>query len=349
MDSKAIPAQPDNSYHPDLLDLHLGRLSESQRSQLTMRIASDQSLAAQHEALSEVFRVLDLARDAAPPAGLAERIMARITTSAGTTIAHLPRVVRPVPDNAPGGESDRVIRLHSLRDVLAVAAMVVLAVGLGVPSMLAMRERSQRTSCALNLAQVGRGVQSYATTFGNSLPFSGWSENSSWRPSPDPTVVTVPNRRHVYLLLRTQQVPSAALVCPSSKDVAMPADQVRSHDDFLEARNVSYASQNMAGVRPSLLSNNSIVIFADDTPLFDDGLPLYDLAARKLGLSDPAQSNSRAHGGVGQNILRLSGESLWTTTPNSGIGGDNIWTLENVGGYTGREGPKSPTDSHLLK
>ena len=34
-------------------------------------------------------------------------------------------------------------------------------------------------------------------------------------------MTTVPNRRHVYLLLRTHQVPSNALVCPSSKDVAI--------------------------------------------------------------------------------------------------------------------------------
>jgi hypothetical protein len=227
--------------------------------------------------------------------------------------------------------------------------MVVMAVGIGVPSMLAMRERSQRTMCAANLATVGRGVQSYATTFGNSLPFSGWSENSSWRPSADPAIATVPNRRHVYLLLRTQQIPSAALVCPSSKDVPMPAEQIGARDDFLESRNVSYASQNMAGVRPSLDSGGNLVIYADDNPLFDDGLPLQDVAVRSLGLADPAQSNSRVHGGVGQNVLRLDGVSAWTTTPNCGVNGDNIWTLQNVSGYSGREGPKSQSDSHLLK
>src|SRR5262249_26173182 len=105
----------------------------------------------------------------------------------------------------------------------------------------------------------------------------------------------------------------------------------------------------MAGVRPTLHSNAGLVIFSDDNPLFDDGLPMYDLAARKLGLSDPSESNSRVHAGVGQNVLRLDGMSAWTTTPHWGVSGDNIWTLENVGGYTGREGPRTATDSHLLK
>ena len=31
-------------------------------------------------------------------------------------------------------------------------------------------------------------MQSYASTFGDSLPFSGWTDKSSWRPSSDPTV-----------------------------------------------------------------------------------------------------------------------------------------------------------------
>lgn len=343
--------QPGGDLDARLLDLHLGSLSDTDSKALLASITADARLSAQHEALTDVFRALDTLRAVEPPAGLADRITKRIDSmnAASVAAAKTPRIVRPAPDNRPGSDGDRVIRLHSLRDVLAVAATVVLAVGVGVPSMLAMRERNQRTACAWNLAQVGRGVQSYATTFGDSLPFVGWADNASWKPSSDPGVATIPNRRHIYLLLRTQQVPSEAFVCPSSKDVAMPAAQVEEHNDFLESRNISYAGQNMAGVRPSLRSDPNLVIFADDNPLFDDGLPLYDLAAQRLGLRDPSKSNSRAHGGVGQNILRLDGVTSWTTSPDAGISQDNIWTLRNVSGYTGREGPQSATDSHLLK
>jgi hypothetical protein len=126
----------------------------------------------------------------------------------------------------------------------------------------------------------------------------------------------------------------------------MPADQLERRQDFIESRNISYAYQNMAGVRPSLRSTPDLPIFADDTPLFADGLPLLDL--RRLG-SDPAALNSRSHGGRGQNILTLDGRSIWTTTPLAGVRGNNIWTLDGVTEYTGREGPQSATDSHLLK
>ena len=104
----------------------------------------------------------------------------------------------------------------------------------------------------------------------------------------------------------------------------------------------------MAGVRPSLLDNPELPILADNNPCFDDGRPLFD-ALTRLGMHDPAKSNSRAHRGTGQNVLTLDGRVIWKTTPNSGVNGDNIWTLEKISDYNGREGPESKTDSHLLK
>jgi hypothetical protein len=127
----------------------------------------------------------------------------------------------------------------------------------------------------------------------------------------------------------------------------MPRAEIQRHDDFLEGRNVSYAYQNMAGVRPSAHDDPRLPLMADENPLFADGVPVLDF--RRLTRADPASANSRAHDGAGQNILTLRGEVIWAKTPLSGIEGDNIWTLRGVTEYTGREGPASSTDSHLLK
>jgi hypothetical protein len=226
--------------------------------------------------------------------------------------------------------------------------MIVLAVGLGVPSMFHMRARSQRIACSENLAQIGRGMQAYAMANGSSLPFAGWSSNSSWQPTNAPGLQVLPNHRHVYPLLRSGHLPARIFVCPSTSGLPMPEDQIPLHDDFLESRNVSYAYQNMAGVRPSLRDNPDQPVLGDDNPFFDNGWPLFAVM-RSLGLSDPAKTNSRAHGGAGQNILTIRGNVRWVTTPNAGIAGDNIWTLQGVDEYHGQEGPKSSTDSHLLK
>jgi hypothetical protein len=334
---------PDDAFDSELLDLHLGLLSEAQRRTWEQRIAADPHLAEQHAALGAVFAALRSSGPVQSPLGLAGRVMARVE-QAGPPL----QVLRPVDELTRVAEraNGRVIRLGNLRDIVAVAAMIVLMVGVGVPGVLNMRERNQRMGCSQNLARLGQGLQQYATTYGSSFPFAGWASRASWRPSSEPGVVMIPNHRHLYPLLRGAFVREPRMfVCPARSDVPMPLDQVRGRDDFLESRNISYAYQNMAGVRPSLGTNPALPLVGDDNPLFEDGVPLLD----RLGLSDPSGRNSPAHRGAGQNILLLDGHLEWSTNPYAGIDGDNIWTLQGVQSYTGREGPASSTDSQLLK
>jgi prepilin-type processing-associated H-X9-DG protein len=156
----------------------------------------------------------------------------------------------------------------------------------------------------------------------------------------------MPNRRHVYPLLQARFVSDPRLfLCPAGGGVPMPREQVAGRNDFAEARNVNYAYFNMAGARPSLADNPALPIVSDDNPMFDeDGVPL-----GPLGWGDRTDRNSRAHGGAGQNILTLDGHVKWEKTPNAGIDGDNIWTLQGVKDYTGHEGPQSATDAHLIR
>jgi hypothetical protein len=340
---EVMPTSPDNSFEPELLDLHLGRLSAAEANACRARIAADPGLAEQNEALAAVFQALDRWRAAPVPADLTTRIRARVAVA-----EQRPRLVRTTDDLTQAAEQSvgRVIRLGSLREIVAVAAMIVLMVGLGVPGALHMRDRSQRMGCSANLAMVGRGLQQYASSFSGGLPFVGWNSRMSWQPSSTPGVVTLPNRRHVYPLLREGYVREPrAFLCPARGDVPMPAEQVRQRSDFIESRNVSYAYFNMGGARPSLQDDPNLPILADDNPMFEDGVPLFD----PLGLSHPENRNSHAHGGAGQNILTLDGHVKWTNSPNAGIDSDNIWTLQGVQTYTGREGPTTTTDAHLLR
>ena len=339
---------PENEFDPRLLDLHLGALSEAEAAELKGRIASDAGLASQNEALAAMFDALHASRADRPQPSpdLSQRIAQHV---AG--LGAPPRVVRSTKSTAELAEeldNTGFVRLHSFREIVAVAAMIVLAVGLGVPGLLHMKDRSQRVACSANLANIGRGMQSYAMA-NASLPFVGWNDQvNSWRPTVEPGTDLLPNRRHVYPLASAHYVPTRFFVCPSTRDLPMPADQVALHDDFLEPRNMSYAYQNMAGARPTLEQHADLPVLGDDNPFFDNGNPLFNLT-RSLGLSTPENTNSRVHAGLGQNILTLGGNVKWVTTPQAGIDGDNIWTLQDVDEYTGREGPQSPTDAHLLK
>ena len=336
---------PESEFNPSLIDLYLGRLSPEQWLELEKQIQADPELASRNEALAAMFAALEQMRADAPrpPADLTARISARVAA-----LGPAPRVVnRPRRRAAEPLEfiETGVIPMRSFRDIAAVAAMIVLAIGIGVPSMLNMRQRAQRSMCTENLASIGRGVQSYAMANQYSLPFAGWNSNRTWRPSDDPNLQVWPNRRHMYPLVRTGWVPAHVFICPATRGLAMPQDKVAAYDDFLESSNVTYVYQNMAGVRPSLRDDPDAPILADDNPLFDNGWPLFE----RLGLTNPADANSRAHGGSGQNILTIRGNVRWITTPTVGPNHDNIWTLEGVSEYHGVEGPRSTHDAHLLK
>jgi hypothetical protein len=330
-------------YDPDLLDWHLHRLDACQEDALRARLGREPALAEQHAALSTALTALDGLRDLPPPAGLEARVAARVAAAPALRL----RGIRDAARELERRGNEPIIRMQSMRDIAAVAAMIVLAVGVGVPSMLHLKERNQRIACAYNLGQIGQAMQAYAATFNDNLPFAGWSARASWRPTGDPAVEVIPNRQHIYPLVAGGLVVPQRFVCPATRDVPMTADQTRARRGFLEARNVSYAYQNMAGVRPSLHSASSLPVLGDNNPLFDDGLPLLDL--RRLGLGDPLSANSTSHGGRGQNILTIDGRSIWANSPNVGVDGDNIWTLSNIRVYTGHEGPEVATDSHLLR
>jgi hypothetical protein len=341
-----MPDVPKQPFETRLLDLHLGHLTEAEQAELRQCLAGDAQLAAQDAALASVFRALQIAPEPRMPVDLAARVSARVR-AAGPS----PRVVRPADEltRRVEGRAERIIRLGSLRDIIGIAALIVFAVGVGVPGMLYLRERQQRLGCSRNLAALGFGVQQYANSFGASLPFAGFGgPRHSWKPTSEPGVVTVPNHRHVYPLLRMAFVADPGVfLCPSQQHVPMPRNEIARRNDFLESRNLSYAYQNMAGVRPATSGDPRLPILGDENPLFDEGWPLFDVL--RATYADPATANSRAHRGAGQNILTLDGHVKWATTPNCGIDGDNIWTLPGVTDYTGREGPVSATDSHLLK
>lgn len=335
----------EHEFDPRLLELHLGHLSAAEQAELHHALQTDPRLAAQDEALAGVFEALAAAAHERAPADLAGRVLKRVAA-----LRTPPRVVRPADEltEAVERQSERVIRLGTLREIVAIAAVIVLAVGIGVPGLMHVRDRNQRMGCSWNLAQLGLGVQQYASTFNASLPFAGWSAASSWQPSAVPGVQNVPNRRHVYPLLRYAYVADARLfVCPSRGGVPMPREAIQRYDDFIEGRNVTYAYQNMAGVRPATTDDPRLPIMADENPLFDDGRPLFD-PGRLAGVS-PAEMNSAAHARAGQNVLTLAGEVRWVRTPLAGVDDDNIWTLMGVQRYTGQEGPQTATDAHLLK
>lgn len=333
-------------FDPRLLDLRLSALSAEEAAQVRGLVAQDSRLAQMDAQLQETLGALNAWRVDAP-SDLGPRLLASLKQR----IAMAPALkTTKAAGRRTGGPDNRpvLLQMGSLRDLLAAAAAIVLLVGMGVPGVLNMRARNQRIGCSHNLAMLGQGLQQYAATYASALPFSGWNARKSWLATEAANQEVVANRQHMYPLLQAAFVADPRLfICPSQRDVPMTRQLVTQCRTFPDVRNLSYAYYNMAGVRPSVDDNPALPILADDNPLFADGVPMLDL--RRWLQSDPNSINSRAHRGAGQNVLSLDGHVQFATTPRVGLDGDNIWTLQNVAEYTGREGPRIAGDAHLLK
>jgi prepilin-type processing-associated H-X9-DG protein len=251
---------------------------------------------------------------------------------------------------------------------------------LGVFALVAMlpaAERAQgvasRIRCASNLHQIGLAMTMYANNElrnGQSFPrtyydldtadqpkfFTNWKQPESFgKGAPEANDVTAA----VYLLLKTQDLPPSALVCPESgkkalqfhhrtddkgKDVSDPhpiAEKPASLSNFPGMDYVSYSFQNPYASKDALLTGWkwNIILGADFALAADlnPGGKAEAMVKPNSPRKELAAANSRNHGGAGQNVLYADGHVDFQFTPFCGpVLPDK--TADNI--YTRRSGSK---------
>ena len=317
-----------------LLDWHLNRIDEQDRLWIERELQRDESLRARGNRLGRILQPLD--HWTVPPAqtNLADKVLASVqhSTRGAERVLQFP-VEEPV---------HRRLRFLSLKDALAVAACLLLLVGVFVPGASQIRSRSQRAMCAGNLASIFRGVSAYQDTFDGSLPFAGTYAGASWLPGGATGRPYASNSRHTYLLVKLNYGPSAAdFICPANKTgVPMQAADFAAYNDFVNIYNVSYDSLNLAGESPNLRPPASVAYIGDTNPLF--------VGVRFDESVNPDKTNSPAHRGRGQTVITLDGSTRWMTTPIYGSKRDNLWLAGRIRRYTGVETRASDDDVQLV-
>ena len=326
-----------------LLDEQMGLIEPADRERLERALSSDPELRARRDRLAEAVRPLDAWSPSPAPATLVQSVMAHIEASDRTIKFDPTRAGRPVDE-----EASFMPALMSLREVIAVAASILIIVGVFVPSYYGVRQRAQQAVCSSQLGGIGQGLNSYAADHAGHLPFAGRPRGASWLPAsdnpPEPNV-REPNRfsntRHPFLLVKFRYVNPKLMVCPGQED-GLPLESADGldRDDFTLPSQIGYSWQmhHKTPLRDKL--DKFFAIAADRTPFVKDG--------HLTPVIDP-MSNSSAHGdNAGQNVLYLDGGVRWRRTPLCGVKGDNIWQAGHITRYTGVEEPADDTDSFLI-
>ncbi len=317
-----------------LIDFTLGACSDEQAAEIRQRLARDEAFAAVDADVRRTFAAMDLAGDREPPEDLVEKTLAKVR-SARETDALLAReqlarrdVLRPT---------------FSLGELGAVAAAVLLVVGVFAISYREAARRKDQMACAARQARLGAAMLTYANKNDGHLPAAA-SEARRWLPAEADEKPAVSNSAGLFRLVKDGYVEPSTFQCPAvgGKPFVVQAGM----SDFPASENISYSYQHAVGTRglwiedPRLAGvKDSFAILADSSPLFDGR------RFRRERVQRPISDN---HDHRGQNVLYLDGHTDFHPASTVGVGGDNIYLADGVYEYDGDEAPSGPTDSFLL-
>ncbi len=202
-----------------------------------------------------------------------------------------------------------------LIEILAIAAVILIAVGVGIPIMGQLRASSIDQSCANNMRTLAQAFNSYAQDYDNVMPTAmAGIGPASWD--------TVRNIVNLRPMVEYGYCEHDHLNCPGN------------HDHY----GSSYSYQWQPPSKMLHWNNGpAIVILGDRNPLID---------ATITGNVVPSDSMSINHDGRGQNVLMSDGSIRWLIEPK--IGHDNIWLPEGSLFLQAGQQPSGDRDAFLV-
>ncbi len=316
----------------------MGWLDRAEMEAVERLIESSPELADRSRALREA--VAPLADWDTLPAveNLEAQVLARVQRETGAELLPRRRTIKldPVPAR------EKVLRLPlSLKELVVVAASVMIMLTVVVPSLGKASARAQRTACENNLRHIGAALVRYGYDNDLYLPYAGAAE-ATWSDDPTLDPGQLHNSRNRYLLLGQGYLEDATRFNDpaDSTAVAMHVDDASRFDDFAIPQNCSYDSQIMIGGGQRLSQHPLKVVYADSNPIFDDA---------GLSAEDADNVNSTVHLRLsGQNVLHSDGSAHWADSPNAGVENDNIWQIGGLALNSGDDWPQLATDSFMI-
>jgi hypothetical protein len=240
-------------------------------------------------------------------------------------------------------------------EVLATAAGIAIVAGILFPSLGLWRQHSQKMLCQNNMRQVGAAFGTFAKDNNERLAAATVKPGSLWWKIGDQGEEIQSNTRYPWQLVKQGYVSGDAFTCKGHCEAeAVQYDQAKMGDlnDFPSYRNISYSFTLLCDKGATSIQKNSRKIIASDlNPIFQK-IRCEQSALQKMGEFERIMLNeqlqemmSSNHMNKGQNLLYCDGSVEYTTVRI--INGDDIYTLNGVSVYTGKETPTNPNDVFL--
>ena len=315
----------DRQLMADLLGYYLGIADQEGRARVEAAFeGDDDALTAAQEKMHRLLQPLDADPPPVPPANFVAGILDRVAEAKNILPLRRPEPARvPAATVADGTQGSRGRPLLALREVVGLAAAILIFVGLFVPGYQNARTIAWRNACADNLRQIGNGFVTYAEANEGNLPYPGpLPDGARWGQTVGGTANGRGNSPPVYQLIRQQLVAPKAMTCP------VPGTPGYSFPLPVKPLNKNRAEPG--------------------TPLSSDWTPLLDPRGQIIP-ADQAARNSNSHGrSAGQNVLHIRLNVHFYRTPNVGLEHDDIYRVFGVEQYTGLERPVLKTDAFLI-
>src|SRR5271170_335716 len=117
-------------------------------------------------------------------------------------------------------------RGFTLLELLIVIAIVAILLGILLPAAEHVRHQAYIDNCASNLRQIGLGLSNYGNENRGNYPRTSYAPGAALTMgtggnSPDSFTGPQPNdlTASIYLLLRTQHLPSVIFICPYDDEI----------------------------------------------------------------------------------------------------------------------------------
>lgn len=340
-----------------VLDYQLKLDTPADRADTERLIANDPEAQQLAAALHQGLKPLDTLADQTPPLGLADRTLTYIAQSqqarqlAQDSAALARRARHPI------ASSERTGRwvLGNLRDMIAVAACLMLLITVGRPGVQAAREVSNQQACASQLRQIGGAFDEYAADHNGLMPYVRHEPGATWWNVGNQGPENTSNTRHLFLLVKDGYLPAGVFRCPSRRTRLgsplrrMTPERLALMRDFASRDDVTYSFRLMsANSDRRLYSHPRQVVMSDRNPVFAE---LGSRRNKEIDLTSHANllgANSPNHRGIGQHILFPDGAVSFVRHPYVGPDGDDIFNIRYRDCYRGNEIPDDNGDIFIV-